>query len=87
MRIYEVIEVNNKPRKNYNSKGTYTIFYNSIYFTAEVEVEGSLDLDLDEDVTDEVFDQMVEEKVKEILDTLKTYGRYPKNGNPVYVAL
>lgn len=90
MKIYKVFEVNNNPTKElYNRElhfglvPKFEIWHNDIYFTAEVEVEGNLE----EDVTDEEFDQMVEEKIEEILETLKTYGRYPEYGVPEYVMI
>lgn len=82
MRIFKLCEINNHPRKNDNRYETYRVYNNELYMEAECNV----DCELEEDVSDEEFEQLVEEELEDIIETLKTYGRYPINGIPKYIA-
>ena len=82
MRVFRLCEVSDNPKQNDNSYSTYDIFNNELYFEAECNV----DCNLTEEVSDEEFDKLVEEELENILETLKTKGRYPETGVPKYVA-
>jgi hypothetical protein len=82
MRIFKLCEVNNHPRKNEHRHVDYRIYNNELY----IEAESNVDCDLEEDVSDEEFERLVEEELENIMETLKTYGRYPAHGIPKYIA-
>lgn len=82
MRIYELYEVNSKPRKNDNYSYNCKIYSNSLYMEAECNVECNLETD----VSDEEFDKLVEKELENIMEILKECGRYPEYGTPKYVA-
>lgn len=84
MKIYELFEVNSKPKKNDCRYSNYKVYSNSLYLEAECLVD--CNMDLEEEITDEEFDRLVEKELKGIIETLERYGRYPMNGIPKYVA-
>ena len=83
MRVYELFEVNSEPRKNYCRYSEYRVYSNSLYLEAECNVDCNLE---DIEVSDEQYNELVEKELKNILETLKIYGRYPQYGIPKYVA-
>jgi len=86
MRVYALYEVSSQPRKNDHRYSSYKVYNNELYVAAEVNVEGRLGEDIPEDVSDEEFDRLVEEELENILETLRTCGRYPEHGIPEFVA-
>ena len=82
MRIYKLIEVSSKPRRNNTHSTDWRIYNNDLYMEAEVNVESNLE----EDISDEEFDRLVEKEFQNIMTTLEVYGRYPVVGIPSYVA-
>jgi hypothetical protein len=83
MRIFELFEVHSQPRKNDCRYSEYRIYNNSLYIEAESNVDFILE---EEDVSDKQYNELVEKELKNIIETLKTYGRYPVDGIPKYVA-
>lgn len=84
MRIYELVEVSSKPRKNDYHYSSYRVYNNSLYLEAECLAD--CNPDIEEDMTDEEFDKLVEKELKNIIEILERYGRYPINGIPRFVA-
>ena len=83
MRIYELFEVNSEPKKYDCRYAEYRLYSNSLYMEAECNVDCNLG---DTEVSDEQYNELVEKELKNIIETLKTYGRYPVDGIPKYVA-
>lgn len=83
MKIYECYRVNSKPKKRGYRSIEFRLYDNSLYIEAENIVEHRDDAS---ELTDEKFDELVEKELDKIIDTLRTYGRYPKTGEPLYVA-
>ena len=83
MKIYELFEVNSKPKKNDCRYTEYRVYQNSLYIEAECLVDC---MDLDEEITDEKYNRLVEHALLDIITTLERYGRYPMNGIPKFVA-
>jgi hypothetical protein len=82
MKVYELFEVNSKPKRNDCRYTEHRVYNNSLYIEAESVVDC---MDLEEEITDEEFNRLVEKELNNILDTLKKHGRYPINGIPKYV--
>lgn len=83
MNIYELFEVNNKPKRNDCHYTEYRVYNNSLYLEAECNVDC---MDLDEEITDEEYNRLVELELKSIIQILETHGRYPVDGIPKYAA-
>ena len=83
MKIYELFEVNSKPKRNDCRYTEYRVYHNSLYIEAECIVDYMY---LDEEITDEEYNGLVEKALSDIITTLERYGRYPMNGIPKFVA-
>lgn len=83
MKVYELFEVSSEPKKSDFCYSNHRIYHDSLRLEAECMVDC---MDLDEEITDEEYNKIVEKELSDILETLKTYGRYPVNGIPKYVA-
>ena len=83
MRVYECYRVSSRPKKRGCRSVEFRLYDNSLYNEAECIVESREDAC---ELADDEFDQLVEETLDGIIDTLRTYGRYPKTGEPLYVA-
>lgn len=83
MKVYELFEVSSKPVKKDHYSYNYRLYRNSLYMEAECNVE----CNLEEDISDEEFNKLVEKELENIMEILKTYGRYPVNGIPKFAAL
>lgn len=84
MKIYELFEVSNKPKRNDCRYTEYRVYHNSLYMEAECIVDCKYDAD--EEFTDEEYNRLVEMELKGIMQTLEMHGRYPMNGIPKFVA-
>jgi hypothetical protein len=84
MKIYELFEVNSKPKRNDCSYTEYRVYNNSLYIEAECNVDCMYDAE--EDFTEEEYNRLVELELKGILQVLETHGRYPIYGIPKFVA-
>lgn len=83
MKIYELFEVNSKPKRDDCRYSNYKVYHNSLYLEAECLVDC---MDFDDEITDEEYNSLVEKALESIVTTLEKYGRYPMNGIPKYVA-
>jgi hypothetical protein len=84
MKVYELFEVNSKPKRNDCRYTEYRIYNNSLYIQAECNVDCKYDAE--EGFTEEEYNRLVELELKGIIQTLETHGRYPMNGIPKFVA-
>lgn len=84
MKIYELFEVNNKPKRDDFRYTEYRVYNNSLYLEAECLVD--CNYDADEEFTEEEYNKLVEKELNGIIKTLERYGRYPARGIPKYVA-
>ena len=84
MRIYELFEVNSKPRKNDCRYSNYRVYSNALYLEAECIVDCKYDAE--DEFTDEEYNRLVEKELSGIIQFLETHGRYPMNGIPKFVA-
>ena len=82
MRIFKLCEVCGNPKRNSSHYTDYKIYTDELYLEAECNV----DCELEDEVSDEEFERLVEEEFENIMEILKTYGRYPTTGIPKYVA-
>lgn len=83
MKIYELFEVNSKPKQNDCRYTECRVYNNSLYIEAECNVDC---LDLEEEPTEEEYNRLVELELKDIIQTLERYGRYPIDGVPKFVS-
>jgi hypothetical protein len=83
MKIYELIEVSSKPTQKNFRYTDIRVYSNALYLEAECNVDC---MDLEEEPTEEEYNQLVIRELTEIIETLKTFGRYPTNGIPKFVA-
>lgn len=83
MKIYELFEVNNKPKRNDLRYTEYRVYNNALYLEAECLVDC---MDLEEEPTEEEYNRLVEHALLDIVNTLERHGRYPMNGIPKFVA-
>ena len=83
MNIYQLIEVSSNPKEYDHNYSNYRIYNSSLYLEAECVVDCNLE---DAEVSDEQYNALVEKELANILETLKTHGRYPQYGAPKYVA-
>lgn len=83
MKIYELFEVNSKPKRNDCRYTEYRVYNNSLYLEAECLVDC---MDFDEEITEEEYNRLVEQALLDIVTILEKYGRYPMNGIPKFVA-
>ncbi len=84
MKIYELFEVSNKPKRNNYRYTEHKVYNNSLYLEAECLVD--CDYDTEEEFTEEEYNKLVENELNGIIETLERYGKYPINGIPKYVA-
>lgn len=83
MKIYELFEVNNKPKRNDLRYTEYRVYNNTLYLEAECLVDC---MDLEEEPTEEEYNRLVEHALLDIISTLERHGRYPMTGIPKFVA-
>lgn len=83
MKIYELFEVNSKPKRDDCRYTEHRVYHNSLYLEAECIVDF---MDLAEEPTEEEYNKLVEKELNGIITTLERYGRYPTNGIPKFVA-
>ena len=83
MKIYELFEVSSKPTQNNFRYSDVRVYSNALYLEAECNVDC---MDLEEEPTEEEYNQLVIRELTEIIETLKTFGRYPTTGIPKFVA-
>ena len=84
MKIYELCEVSNKPKRNDFRYTEQRIYNNSLYLEAESNVDCRYDAD--EEFTEEEYNRLVELELKGIIQTLERHNRYPITGIPKFVA-
>lgn len=84
MKIYELLEVNSKPKRNDCRYTEYRVYNNSLYIEAECIVDCKYDAK--EEFTEEEYNRLVELELKSIIQTLEKHGRYPMYGIPKFVA-
>ena len=84
MKIYELFEVDNKPKRNDCRYTEYRAYNNALYIEAECNVDYKYDAE--EEFTEEEYNRLVEMELKDIMQTLERHGRYPANGIPKFVA-
>lgn len=84
MRIFELFEVSDVPRRFYTQYCDYRVYPSAaLYLEAECCVDCMGDLD---GLTDEMYERLVDQELNNILDILKEYGRYPATGTPKFIA-
>ena len=83
MRVFELCEVSSKPTQNNFRYTDERIYSNALYIEAECNVDC---MELDEEPTEAEYNQLVIQELTQILETLRTYGRYPTSGIPKFVA-